>query len=219
VRFSAPVQVSRAILPEAPKWRWVASRRVQVVVLVLTLVAALFGLVNIAQRPAILRLQFMQALLVELNSTLVPIHFALQFQTALLHRADLVFQVGHAFTKLSDFVLAPQHVLGACFDFVPQLFSRCLALTDFTLEQIKMVTRELGVQVLEFRGQFLTAQLEFTERDSFRLIGIQQPLTLPFEALTSLLQLSLLSPEGGHVVLFRLCPRQVELRQDGRILK
>jgi hypothetical protein len=51
------------------------------------------------------------------------------------------------------------------------------------------------------------------------LIGIQQPLTLPFEALASLLQVSLLGPEGGHVVLFRLCPRQVELRQEGRILK
>jgi hypothetical protein len=36
--------VSRAILPEAPNWRWLASRRVQVVVLILTLVAALFGL-------------------------------------------------------------------------------------------------------------------------------------------------------------------------------
>jgi hypothetical protein len=40
--------ISRAILPEAPRWRWLASRRVQVVVLALTLVAALFGLKSLA---------------------------------------------------------------------------------------------------------------------------------------------------------------------------
>jgi hypothetical protein len=44
-------------------------------------------------------------------------------------------------------------------------------------------------------------------------------LTLLFETLASLRQVSLLGPEGGQVVLFRLCPRQVELRQDCRILK
>jgi hypothetical protein len=40
--------IPRAILPEAPKWRWLASRRVQLAVLVLTLVAALFGLKALA---------------------------------------------------------------------------------------------------------------------------------------------------------------------------
>jgi hypothetical protein len=36
--------ISRAILPVAPRWRWLASRRAQGAVLALTLVAALFGL-------------------------------------------------------------------------------------------------------------------------------------------------------------------------------
>jgi hypothetical protein len=36
--------ISRAILPEAPRWRWLASYRIQVAVLALTLVAALFGI-------------------------------------------------------------------------------------------------------------------------------------------------------------------------------
>jgi hypothetical protein len=36
--------VYRAILPAAPTWRWLASQRAQVIVLALTLVAALFGL-------------------------------------------------------------------------------------------------------------------------------------------------------------------------------
>jgi hypothetical protein len=40
--------ISRAILPEAPRWRWLASQRVQVAVLALTLIAALFGLKSLA---------------------------------------------------------------------------------------------------------------------------------------------------------------------------
>jgi hypothetical protein len=36
--------ITRAILPPAPNWRWLASRRVQAIVLGFTLVAALFGL-------------------------------------------------------------------------------------------------------------------------------------------------------------------------------
>jgi Glycosyltransferase family 87 len=36
--------IARALLPEPPRWRWLSSRRTQVVVLALTLLAALFGL-------------------------------------------------------------------------------------------------------------------------------------------------------------------------------
>jgi hypothetical protein len=36
--------ITRAVLPQAPGWRWLASRRVQAIVLGFTLVAALFGL-------------------------------------------------------------------------------------------------------------------------------------------------------------------------------
>ena len=66
--------------------------------------------------------------------------------------------------------------------------------------------------MLEFCGQFLTAQLEFTDRDDFRLIGIQQSLTLPFETLASLEHLGLLGSESGEIVLFALRPGLVELR-------
>ncbi len=56
---------------------------------------------------------------------------------------------------------------------------------------------QFSIQVLEVRGQFLTAQLQFTERDDFSLISIQQPLTLTFEALPSLQHLGLLGSEGS----------------------
>jgi hypothetical protein len=56
---------------------------------------------------------------------------------------------------------------------------------------------QFSIQVLEFCGQFLTAQLQFTEREDFSLISIQQPLTLTFEALPSLQHLGLLGSEGS----------------------
>jgi hypothetical protein len=45
---------------------------------------------------------------------------------------------------------------------------------------------EFPVQVLQFRGEFLTAQLQFTQSDCLRLVGIEESLGLPFEALSSL---------------------------------
>jgi len=50
------------------------------------------------------------------------------------------------------------------------------------------------------------------------LIGIQQALTLAFEALPALEQLGLLGSQCGHIVLFALGPALVELRQErGRL--
>ena len=71
-----------------------------------------------------------------------------------------------------------------------------------------------AIQMLEFRGQFLPAQVQFTEREDFRLIGIQQPLTLPFEALASLQHLGLLGSEGSEIGLFGLRPALVEVWQE-----
>jgi len=39
---------------------------------------------------------------------------------------------------------------------------------------------------VEFCGEFLTTKLEFTKREGFCLVGIEEPLTLPFEALSAL---------------------------------
>lgn len=44
--------VTRALLPEAPRWRWLTSRRTQGLVLALTLVAALFGVKSLASIAA-----------------------------------------------------------------------------------------------------------------------------------------------------------------------
>ena len=71
---------------------------------------------------------------------------------------------------------------------------------------------------MEFCGQFLAAELEFTERDDFCLIGIQQAFTLPLDAALALQELFLLGGERGQIVLFGLCPALVELRQERRRL-
>ena len=80
-----------------------------------------------------------------------------------------------------------------------------------------MRVRELlqfPIQLLQFRGEFLTPELQFTESDDFGLIGIQQALTLPFEALAALHQLCLLGGERGQIVLFALRPALVERGND-----
>lgn len=78
---------------------------------------------------------------------------------------------------------------------------------------------EFSIKLVEFRSQFLPPELQFTKCDELRLVGIQQSLILSFEALAALLQLRLLGRERRHVLLFRLCPRVVEVRQDRRMVK
>jgi hypothetical protein len=46
---------------------------------------------------------------------------------------------------------------------------------------------QFPIYLLQFRCQFLATQLEFTQRDNLRLIGIEQALTLSFEAQAALL--------------------------------
>ena len=70
---------------------------------------------------------------------------------------------------------------------------------------------------MEFWGEFLTTAVEFTKREGFCLVGIEEPLTLPFEALSALEHLGLVGRERGESVLFALRPGLVELRQGRRI--
>jgi hypothetical protein len=65
---------------------------------------------------------------------------------------------------------------------------------------------------LEFGSEFLATELKFTEGNDFRLVGIEEPLTLPFEALSALHYLGLLGSERGKILLFALRPCLVELR-------
>ena len=65
---------------------------------VLRLVVVL-GLGHVRHRLGILRGKFAQAFFVELNTTLVAVAFAFEFKTALLHLADLMFQLGKALAK------------------------------------------------------------------------------------------------------------------------
>jgi hypothetical protein len=75
---------------------------------------------------------------------------------------------------------------------------------------------EFPVHLLQVRGEFLPTELEFTERDDFRLVGIEEALSLPFEALASLSQLCLLGGERGQIVLFALRPGVMERGNDAR---
>ena len=78
---------------------------------------------------------------------------------------------------------------------------------------------EFAIQVLEFGGQFLAAELQFTKRDGFCLIRIQQAFTLPLDAALALQELFVLGGERGQIVLFGLCPALVELRQSVGVVK
>ena len=46
---------------------------------------------------------------------------------------------------------------------------------------------EFPVHLLQFCGEFLPPELQFTESYDLSLIGIEEALSLPFEALASLL--------------------------------
>jgi hypothetical protein len=74
---------------------------------------------------------------------------------------------------------------------------------------------QFPVQVVEFGGQFLPTELQFTESDCFSLIGIKEALTLA-EALAALLHLGLLSGERSQIVLFALRPALMQRRNDPR---
>jgi hypothetical protein len=75
---------------------------------------------------------------------------------------------------------------------------------------------QFSIQVLEFCGQFLTPELQFTKGYDFCLIRIQQAFALPLYSALALQELFLLGGKRGKIVLFGLCPALVEMRQERR---
>ena len=65
---------------------------------------------------------------------------------------------------------------------------------------------QFAIHLLQFGGEFLAAELQFTESDYLRLIGIYEALTLPLQAVAALLELGLLGRECGQIMLFTLRP-------------
>ena len=122
--------------------------------------AAFLGLRDVRQRLGILRRQFAQTLLVELNPALVPVRFALQFQPALLHRGDFVLQFRKPFAQLLDFILATQHVGGTGFNFAAQFFRGGIFLRNLGVQHVELMPRKLRVEMLQFvRNLFVAARL------------------------------------------------------------
>ena len=115
--------------------------------------ATFLGLRDVRQRLGVLRRQFAQAFLVELNPAFVPVRLALQFQAALLLRGDFMFQFGKPFAELGDFVFKPQHVGGNLFNLAPQFFGGGLFRGNFRLQHVELVPGQLRVEMLEFRAK------------------------------------------------------------------
>jgi hypothetical protein len=75
---------------------------------------------------------------------------------------------------------------------------------------------QFPVQVMEFCGQFLPTELQFTQSDSLCLIGIHEALILTFAALSPVLQLGLRRGESGQILFFTLRPALRQRRNDTR---
>src|SRR2546426_902810 len=67
----------------------------------------------------------------------------------LLGLADLVLQFRKPLAKLMNFVFVAQDLGGAAFSFIAQLFHDGLPLADFCLQHVKLMARQLSVQVLQ----------------------------------------------------------------------
>jgi hypothetical protein len=85
------------------------------------------------------------------------------------------------------------------------------------LQRLRLGREEL----LEFLGDLVSLRrhlpsppLSCLEADALRLIGIKQPLALPFETLPALEPGGLLRGASRAILLFRLRPRLVELRNQ-----
>lgn len=90
------------------------------------------------------------------------------------------------------------------------------------VERLLVRVRQLlqfAVEVLQFGGEFLAAELQLTESDHLRLIGIHEALALPFETLAAVLQLGLLRAERGQVLLFPLRPTLMQCGNDARVMQ
>ncbi len=117
--------------------------------------AAFLGLRDFGQRLGVLRFDFAQAFLVELDAAFVAVNFRLQFQPALLLRGDFVFQFGQMFAQFGNFIFKPQNVVRAGFNFVAQIFHRGLALGNFALQHVELMPRQLRFQMLKLLLKFV----------------------------------------------------------------
>ena len=111
---------------------------------------ALLGLGNLLERLQVLRLDLMDALLIEMDAALVALGFALQFQPALLLRGDFVLQFHEPFAQLGDFIFKAEDVVRTGFNFVAKIFHRGLAPGNLALQHVKLMPRELGFEMLQF---------------------------------------------------------------------
>ncbi len=102
-----------------------------------------------------LRIQFKQAFLIEMDPALMPVALRLQLQTALLSLADLMVQFREPAAKLMDLVFAPQNVLRTLFNFPAELFDGALAFGNLSLKHVELVPGELSVQMLQLDHQGL----------------------------------------------------------------
>ncbi len=104
-----------------------------------------------------MRGEFTEPFFVEMNAAFLMINLALEFQPALLHLVDLMLQGRKLVPQLRDLLLMPQHTGGNRFDFHAQLFRRALALVDFALQHVKLMPRELRVQMLQLLHELFVA--------------------------------------------------------------
>ena len=139
--------------------------------------APLLGLRQVGHRLGILRGEFAQPLLVELDAALVPVNLAFQLQPALLLRADFVFQLRQPLAQLRNLVFAAQHAGRVGLDLVPEVVGRRLPLRNLSLQLVELMAGELGIEVLQFRGQLFVAA-RFAR---LALEGANLPLHLPHQ--------------------------------------
>ncbi|OQB91908.1 MAG: hypothetical protein BWX84_01186 [Verrucomicrobia bacterium ADurb.Bin118] len=116
-------------------------------------VPAFLGLGDVGEGFFVLRGEFLEAFLVELNAALVPFALGFQLQPALLRGGDAVFQFAELSAQRGNFAFALRHAMVRRLDFLPQLFGGGFPRADFALPHIKLMPRQLGVQVLQFRLQ------------------------------------------------------------------
>jgi len=94
---------------------------------------------------------------------------------SLLVLRDLMFQFGQMFAQLRDFIFITQDVVGPLLDFVPQILDRILTFGNLALQHVKLMARQLRLEVLQFRGNLFVA---------LRLSGLAlQRTDLPFHFL------------------------------------
>src|SRR5439155_9310252 len=90
-----------------------------------------------------------------MNPALVPVRLALQLQTALLGRADLVFEFAQAPAQMRDLVFGPQDMFRTAFHRSPLFFDGGLLVPNPGLEHVKLMASKLGVEMLQFGHELL----------------------------------------------------------------